>query len=443
MTPSGENRGDPSDRRARLRLVTADDAPPAPPPYLDLRLWRDGLIGAGLAVFVGLLGWGVAVTALADRDSGERPGDALRVRPGDSRALAVLADLRMAQRDPSAAESLARRAIIADPLELTAYRTLGQAADAEGHVLQADALMTIAGRRAKRDLPAQIWLLLHRARQGNFREAVYHADGLMRAWPVEMRGPVTRMLSDMAVDPAAGKAIAGTLATDPPWRTRFLIDLSRGVSDLSAPFTVFSALQDSKQPPRNIELQAYIDRLVREGLYQAAYVTWVQLLPQDGVKELGDLYDGKFEGLPGPPPFNWQLPRLKGGDVALAPAPDGRSGGTLALSFSGGVAPVVLARQLLVLPPGRYRLLGQARTERFGSTFGLTWTLRCAEGSKAISGETGPINQSPGWAPIAAEFEVRGSDCSAQWLTLEQAAHRPIATGGTIWFDDLQILRAG
>jgi hypothetical protein len=438
---NGEGGGDPSDRRARLRLVTSEEV--RPPPSALRRHWRDGLIGGGLAVLVLLLGWGIGVAALADRDSVERPQDALDVRPGDAQALASLADLRMSQRDTAAAQNLARRAILADPLELTAFRTLGQAAAADGKLAQADALMTIAGHRAKRDRPAQLWLLQRRAGQGRFAEAVVHADGLMRAWPTEMRAPVTRMLTAMAVDPDAGRAIAGVLATDPPWRTRFLIDLSRGVSDLAAPFTVFSALQDSRQPPRTIELQAYIDRLVREGLYQAAYVTWVQLLPQDGVKGLGDLYDGDFDGLPGPPPFNWRLPRLKGVSVELAPAPEGPGGGTLHLGFGGGAAPVVLARQLLVLPPGRYRLLGQARTQRFDSALGLTWTLRCAEGGKGLAGETGPINESPGWAPIAAEFEVRTGDCSAQWLTLEQAAHRPIATRGDIWFDGLKILRAG
>ena len=453
--PSGEGPADPSDRRARLRLVTADEgiAPPSPAPHPPGRpSWRDGLIGGGLAVLVLLLGWGIGVAALADRDSIDSPQDALDVRPGDAQALASLAEQRMAQRDPAVAEALAHRALAADPLELTAFRTLGLAAAVRGRYDQADELMTIAGRRAKRDRLAQLWLLQRRAGQGRYRDAVIHADGLMRAWPNEMRAPVTRMLSAMAVDPNAGKAIAADLATDPPWRTRFLIDLSRNVPDLTAPFTVFSALQDSKQPPRSIELQAYIDRLVRERLYQAAYVTWVQLLPQTGMKGLGDLYDGDFNGLPGPPPFNWQLPRLKGASVELDPAPEGASGGpgggALHLSFGGGAAPVVLARQLLVLPPGRYRLLGEARTQRFESALGLTWTLRCAEGSKGLAGETGPINDGPiskggGWAPIAAEFEVRASDCSAQWLTLEQAAHRPIATRGDIWFDGLKIMRAG
>lgn len=435
--------GDSAERRARLRLVTADETPPQPPPGPARRPLRDGLIAAGLAVTVGLLAWGIGVSALADRDSIDRPQAALAVRSGDAQALASLADQRMARKDAAGAQALARRAILADPLELTAFRTLAQAALARGDLAKADELMTIAGRRAKRDRPAQLWLLQRRAEQGRFGEAVAAADSLLRAWPIEMRGPVTKLLSVMAASsPAAGKAIAADLATDPPWRTRFLIDLSRGVSDLSAPFAVFSALQDSKRPPRDIELQSYIDRLVREGLYQAAYVTWVQLLPPEGMKGLGDLYDGNFNGLPGPPPFNWQIPKIKGGYVELAQAPSGPGGGALHLSFGGGVAPIVLTRQLLVLPPGRYRLFGQVHTDRFDSALGLTWTLRCAEGSREVSGETGPITESAGWSPIAAEFEVRATDCSAQWLTLEQAAHRPIASRGDIWFDNLQILRA-
>jgi tetratricopeptide (TPR) repeat protein len=432
---------DPSERRARLRLVTPDDPPPAPRSWFREH-WRDSLIGAGLAAAVGLLGWGILVSALADQRSADQPEAALRIRPDDSQALASLADRRMASGDIATAQSLARRAIVADPMELTAFRTLAQAAAAEGRAPKADELMTIAGRRAKRDRPAQLWLLQRRAAQGRFDDAVAHADGLLRAWPIEMRGPVTRLLSAMAVDPDAGKAIAADLATDPPWRTRFLIDLSRGTSDLAAPFTVFSALQDSKQPPRDLELQAYIDRLVREGLFQAAYVTWVQLLPPKGMNGLGDLYDGGFDGLPGPPPFNWQIPRIKGGSIRLDPGPGGSGGGALHLSFGGGPAPVVLTRQLLVLPPGRYRLLGQARADRLDSALGLIWTVRCAEGSRQAAGQTGRVLETAGWAPIAAEFEVRPGACSAQWLTLEQAAGRPIATRGEVWFDDLQILRA-
>lgn len=434
--------GDPSERRARLRLVTAEAPAPEPPPPARGRL-RDALIAAGLVLATGLLGWGVVVRALADRDSADRPEAALRVRPGDAQALASLADQRLSRHDTAGAEALARRAIVADPLELTAFRTLGLAAVAVGRDGEADTLLTIAGRRAKRDRQAQIWLIQRRAVQGRYREAVNHADGLLRAWPVEMRAPVTKLLSAMAAgDPQAGKAIAEDLAADPPWRTRFLIDLSRDVSDLAAPFTVFSALQDSQRPPRNIELQAYIDRLVREGLYQAAYVTWVQLLPPEGMKGLGDLYDGDFEGLPGPAPFNWQLLRIKGGYAELAPGPAGAGGKALHLNFGGGVAPAVLVRQLLVLPPGRYRLFGQARTERLKSALGLIWTLRCAQGSREAAGETNTVLDSPSWSPFAAEFEVRPNDCPAQWLSLEQAAHRPIAIRGDVWFDQMQILRA-
>jgi hypothetical protein len=115
------------------------------------------------------------------------------------------------------------------------------------------------------------------------------------------------------------------------------------------------------------------------------------------------IYDPSFRGLDAPPPFNWSL---TSSTVGLAE----REGGGLHVLFYGQ-NDGVLARQLLLLPPGSYRLrftLGEGGVHPES----LSWSIRCDKSVSALSSADIVATAAGGWS-----FEVP-PDCPAQWLEL-------------------------
>lgn len=428
----------PARERPVLRVV-----PPTPPePARRLPPWRDWLL-AGLLVLGGLiLGWLVLRQSMADAAAVPRPGDALAWQADHPAALARAAELALdGDRSPEAARralSLARRALVIDPMQGSAYRILAIAQARLGDPGAESRMMTIAGDRLKRDIPAQTWLIDQSLQRGRYAEAAERADGIMRAWPVSMHGPMTRRLSALALAPNGAADLARLLDSNPPWRSRFLITMARFGDNPGAATAVYTALRSGKHPPNQVETGALIQRLVTDGDYSRAFLIWAQLLPDEGLSQLADPYDGGFDGLPGATPFNWQFFNKRDGTVTeIAPAPDG-DGRALYVRFTGAQPPPVLARQLLVLPPGPHRVKGRVRIERLSGAPRLSWTLRCAEPGRLIDGEPPNLQTGSGWQRFDFAIVVPAG-CTAQWLSLSAVGRGKL--DGEAWIDDLRITR--
>ena len=147
-----------------------------------------------------------------------------------------------------------------------------------------------------------------------------------------------------------------------------------------------------------------ISGLAAKGQYGKAYSTWAglsRLRPSRGV------FNPAFAVVSAPPPFNWAYPQ-SGEGVA---EPDGKGG--LDILYYGRVN-AVLASQLLLLPPGRYRLA--MNVAEGGRNEGAThWILRCAAGGKVL----GDLPLKAGAVGVA--FAVPPG-CEAQWLELQGVA---------------------
>jgi hypothetical protein len=122
------------------------------------------------------------------------------------------------------------------------------------------------------------------------------------------------------------------------------------------------------------------------------------------------VYDGRFAGLPGPAPFNWDLSSGSAGVAERA------SGQGLQVDYYGRDA-ANLASQLLTLRPGRYRLSFRASGEAAGDSSRLIWTIACNPGDARllqlpVTGVTSSEKR------FAADFAVPASGCAAQWLRL-------------------------
>lgn len=406
-------------------------------------------------------GWRVATLGLADHYARSNPERALFWRGDHPEALLARAEQLVgelgaggeggvvaAEAAPTGgaeglageAGELARRALRADPLDGRPYRVLGQLAAREGNEARAAELFTLTARRAPRDRPAHIWLLGHHLRNNRPAEALRHLDTLLRIQP-NLFARFEPLLLALAGEPAAHAALADTLAKNPPWRGRFLALASSKGENAEAMAPLFEQLRRGPGGLADTELGPWLDRLVREGRVGQAYLLWAGQLPKEKLTALGNVYNGGFEFEPSPVGFDWRFGRVPGARIERL-GTEG-TGGRLALrvAFEDRRVPFAHVRQMLALPPGRYRLALRAKADSLRTDRGLVWQLACVAGGKPL-GQTPPLLGHGPWRSLELEFEVPAG-CEGQWLTLRLPARIPAEQriGGRAWFDDLKISR--
>jgi len=148
--------------------------------------------------------------------------------------------------------------------------------------------------------------------------------------------------------------------------------------------------------------------------------------------------DGGFESPKSVPPFAWSL--VEQTDFWAAPQPRQGGGRYLILSATGGRAGD-LARQLLQLGPGSYRLSATAGNVPTTGYQRPTITLRCADGDKAVLITARPSAAGPEAQAIAGNFSVPGR-CEFQWIAISLSGADTAPTD-LPWIDDVTITRTG
>lgn len=403
-----------------------------------MKLGPRGLLSACLTLGALWLGWACLAQANTEYDLRRDPLVALAWSPENAEAQArvAAAELKSAKSnaDLARAERSARAALQRGPMEFRALRVLGLAADRGGRVNQATRLMTIAGRRTPRDEPTQIWLFNAAVRRGDFTQAFAHADALLRVQPgyADRLNPI--LVANLA-NPMAVPALLRRLAFRPDWRRGFMAYLAGRQPDVDVAVTVFDGLHAGPAPPTPEETTGLINRLVSDHQYRDAKDVWARLLP--GRASVADdlVYDGNFRGLPGAPPFNWDLASGSGALSELVTTPDGAR--ALHVQFPTGIS-VRLAQQMLVLSPGRYRLSGGVRFDGAAPTAVLAWRVGCIDGPGATLVETRQVGGGAVRRTFFGDFVVPATGCTAQALLLNTIAQDSFATADA-WFDNLSI----
>lgn len=181
-------------------------------------------------------------------------------------------------------------------------------------------------------------------------------------------------------------------------------------------------LQQLAADPRNVDLvldiataapgadssgwrQAMLNSLVESGDYQRAHAVWARF---SGVSSNAYrlLFNPRFEPSDAPPPFNWSVASASDGIAELSRE------GLRVLHFGRG--DVTLARQLMLLRPGRYRFEAQL-ADRVGEGSNIFWSVSCVPSKQQLLNL--PVAASPG--TVAGEFVAPQTGCRAQWLDLK------------------------
>jgi hypothetical protein len=392
-------------------------------------------VGFVLTIALVWLGGQFITQGVSDYFLSSDPELAVLWRGDSADAVAALARERLIGRDRDGAARLAGRALQLTPLNASAMTTYGIAMDELGRQPQADRAMTVAGRLGWRDVVTQIWLLRRLLLAGDFDAAMNHADALMRRENEVPRALLAAMTA-AARDPRMVDPLARHMAQNPSWRGPLLVFLSY---DAKPPATdvahaLLTRLAAGPTPPTNDELAVYLRRLVGDQRFGEAASEWRSLT--HGAAETGYIYDGDFARPPGQTPFDWTYSEGVGWSVDVADAPGQARGQALRLEYDG-VSPPGLVRQMLVLPPGAYRLSGRAYSDGDAGPKALAWGVVCATTGQALATVPTPQTKNQ-WSAFAAELSVPSDRCPAQWLTLS-AEPGDMRADIDVWYDDLRI----
>jgi hypothetical protein len=351
---------------------------------------------AAIAIIAALLAFHVVRgAAVADREA--VPDVAASLWPSHPSLLSESAFLSVAKAAASGREvtegtrAKVRRVAVQAPLSPDPFLIEGAVAETEKRPA-AEPLFLAARNRDPRSRGARFLLADRYLRTGRITDALVEIQALviLQAGSAEVfvpalvnyartPGAVPELRAFFKRRPALEPAVLSLLAADPA-----NADLVLSLATVSRPDPDWRG--------------TLVSALATAGQYQKAHATWVRL---SGVRPSPGLFNPGFAEHDAPPPFNWAFPQTPEGVAE----PDGKGGASL---LYYGRARAVLASQMMVLPPGSYRLTVQVAANS-GEAGAIHWALRCANADRNIADV--PLQA----GNAAATLGVPG-DCPAQWI---------------------------
>lgn len=336
---------------------------------------------------------------------------AYRIAPDDARIAAAWAsatyDFGEAVSARKQALDAARSALSRDPTAVQAISTLALDAEAHGDRTRALALAGLAQTLSRRDLRTQLFLLQAAVEANDIKAALKHYDYVLRT---SDQGPALLfpVLRKAVAFPDVRVALVETLARRPPWGGLYLYDLSANGPDYTAAGSLIADLRHAGiEVPPEVE-DNLITHLVERGRIMEAWKHYQARFPdarRDNVR------DGGFGTQASSTPFDWIFPAGAGAVAELVEQSGLRGLNYEAPAEVGGVA----VRQLLVLPEGKYHLVGSAIVSAADDATVPVWHLRCNDG-RVIADVRLPRDAADDHN-FAADLSIPKA-CPAQWLEL-------------------------
>jgi hypothetical protein len=333
-----------------------------------------------------------------------RPADAERAWAGHpaTELASALTDIARSSRQrrpvPPSVFTRVTDAAVKEPLAPEPYLVRGVQAQLTGDVVTAQRAFEAAQWRDPRSLPAAYFLADRYFHAGNVKGGLREVAALARLSPDGGAGAMP-YIAQYAASQANWPALRGLFASNPNIAQPVLAALAANIQTVPAALALSKSSSSKEQP----WLSTLVNTLVATGDYPRARAAWARM-PGSSAAPAELLHDADFHDSTSPPPFNWQL---TSSTVGLA---ERQKGGRLHVLFYGS-EDGTLASQLLLLPPGRYRmsmrLLGDP-----ARAHSLTWSLWCDKAPTPLASVTLDTTAARGW-----KFEVPG-DCAAQWLKL-------------------------
>lgn len=382
------------------------------------------------------------VTAALEGDS-TAVDKALSWNATEPKALYLKAN-SLKQSDPTQAEQLLRESLFQNPADARPMILLAQLLQQRGEVEKADALV----EQATALMPAFQWVQLeaanHWMNRGRVDKAIERWSAALTTQPTLGR-QIFPLLLQIADQPQGLPLLQPLTQTPPAWWDQFFSYLASKAEKLPTVAAVGVMRQRSEVPLSSNERNVLTRRLKRERQWPEAYLVWLNGLTPEQQHHLGGIYNGGFELPISNEGFDWHRPaRLQGVDIRRQHSFGIAGEKALHLFFKGREFRFGHLYQPLFLSPGNYELRVNVRLDQLKGRGGLKWTLRCADQTSVILGETPRFIGTREWETVRIGFPVPDSNtCHAQILRLESTGNTAYdhKLEGDIWFDQLTIRR--
>lgn len=340
---------------------------------------------------------------------------------------------------PELSESLAISALSQDPTSGRAATHLMSLFEAQGRNAEADQIAVLASRlwpshTYTRSNLADYWLRRNRP------------DKQVEEWNVllirdkSFRERLFPLLMEIVSRDDLLPLIMPFVESPPVWWDGFFTYLSRNI-DLSRLELLYRRRASTLVSLSSSEHNSYVARLLKERRWEEASEAWFLALTPRQMGYSGLIYDGGFESDVLNQAFGWRIIRSKNPNIkpSITYGIKGRKALQVTLRKQDPVN-FKHVSQRLMLTDGFYKLSFRYRTDTLKTSKGLSWRLRCIEGSKEVLGESAPLLNSNPWGSLTVEFYVPKS-CPVQILRLEATSRFPHDHffQGNAWFDDFVI----
>jgi hypothetical protein len=304
---------------------------------------------------------------------------------------------------------LVNPAAAAEPLAFEPFFVAARAAEQAKDLPRELALLEEARRRRATWLPIRLLLVRAYFNVGRRGDMAKEIDYILRM-NEQARMIMLPELVKLLRYGDTRNYVAGMLAVNPPWKADF-----------------FNTARDRRVPPEIVEEllrlakaqgsdtaqeeQLLVTSLISAGRANEARARWLLTLPPAQREPSRFLYNGDFRSGPAGE-FGWTVTALGVGRADLIAA--GEQSRMRALYDGGSNAE--LARQLVALSPGRYRLRVTGRLTSAAGAGQLMWAIRChPDGPDLLRMPVAPLGEQD--RTIEAAFSV-AAGCLAQSVRL-------------------------
>lgn len=260
-------------------------------------------------------------------------------------------------KQPDLAARQIRPAVLAVPMDVRTVRVLGQALEARDPAASTR-VMRVAEQLSWRDTPTTMWVLRDAALANDLPRAIVQMDVLARR---QIQPELIQQLFQASLDDdRSRRAMATTLAGNPPWRGRFFASLRTTLSPqahgrMEAMLNLLDATRSPATPP---ERMTFIDRMVDTGDGARARAYWARTFGIAPAAAARTPYDPAFAAIAARPknavvsPFEWKLNADADAFVAFQ-----RDGGRVLLAVNPVAdGSIPLLAQTLMLSSGPHRI---------------------------------------------------------------------------------------
>lgn len=268
----------------------------------------------------------------------------LAQNPGDTVALVALT---VYAHQPGAPSRL-------DPLAL--LERAKKAAPQQGDVLRLEVVHAVKKQR---------WV---EALNPLTRLSRYHGDA-------QATRTLAELVGSAPANPEVGNALLAAAKADTGWLDGVLRALPQAKVPTLVAMPLVQQLIDQKTLTPRLGL-AVIRQLKAEGQWLEAHALWMHLWN----RPLPMVFNGDFEQAFVSDGFDWEITDSNDHRAGVQVSQVGRKerGQVMRVEFRGRQMRLPIVRQVLMLPPGRYRFTGDYQSTELRAEQGLAWVFSCA-----------------------------------------------------------------